>query len=183
MSGIRHELNVDDKQLRFAATKLLQSGGNLRPAFKSIGEAMLRSTDERFRNQVDPQGQPWKPLAASTLKRKRGPKILTESHQLRNSMTYKADDEKLQVGTNAVHAAIHQLGGTIRQRSRRQVLAFNKKGRFLGHKAASKRKTSVNVRIATIGPRLVRIPARPFLGVSAKDKDKVIAILKRHLER
>ena len=73
---------------------------------------MLRQTDERFTRQRDADGKPWKPLKPATLKHKKNPMILTESHHLRDSIRHQVSGgNTLRVGTNKVYGAIHQLGG------------------------------------------------------------------------
>lgn len=189
MSGVRVEVTVDDRELRAGLTELLARGRDLGAAFKSIGEMMLRSTDNRFRDQVDPEGAPWLPIdpAWRDQKRRRGhiQKILQMRGRLRGSITYKDSNDRIAVGTNVVYAAIHQLGGEIDQAARTQVLAFrgpaNKPGRFISREKAGKSRKAVTIRIATIKARTITMPARPYLGLSGQDRERVVKILTRHL--
>jgi len=183
MSGIRINYTIQDQPVRQLLAKLLRAGKNLQPAMKSIGEYLLRATEERFSQEQDPQGRPWTPLAAATRKRKKGPKILTESGRMRGSIVYRAFKDRVVVGTNVVYAAIHQLGGEISQEARTQTLAFGKKG-FLSHKAARRRKKgAIKVRFAAMGARKFTIPARPFLGVNQEDIGVIKEILIDHLRQ
>lgn len=190
MSGIRVELDVDHRQIRGALAELAARGRSLQPAMRSIGEMMLRSTDDRFRDQVDPEGNRWQPISPAWKEQKRERKhlqdILQMRGRLRGSITYKAASDRVAVGSNVVYAAIHQLGGSIRQGARTQVLAFkgseNKPGKFMSRKAASRRKTAVTIRIASIQARTITMPARPYLGLSSQDRERVLTILMRHLE-
>ena len=100
------------------------------------------------------------PLAASTLARKRNRKILTETTRLRGSMAYRASSDQLEVGTNVVYGAIHQLGGG----------AHGRKGAWDF--------------LAEIGSKYVQdIPARPYLGLNDDDEHEILALLRDHLER
>ncbi len=83
---------------------------NLRPAFASMGEYMVRRTERNFKGEHDPDGVAWAPLSAAYKKRKRGTKILTESGRLRASITYSADGVRVVLGTNTKYARAHQMG-------------------------------------------------------------------------
>ncbi|PHJ59587.1 hypothetical protein VF14_08935 [Nostoc linckia z18] len=83
---------------------------NLRPAFASMGEYMVRRTERNFKGEHDPDGVAWAPLTAAYKKRKRGTKILTESGRLRASITYRADGVRVVLGTNIKYARAHQMG-------------------------------------------------------------------------
>lgn len=181
MSGIRVEVNVDDQALRRSMTELAARGRDLRAPLRSIGEAMLRSTDERFRQQRDPQGQPWAPLQPATLANKRNQRILTESGNLRGSINYRVGADRLEVGTPSVYGAIHQLGGEVQQKARTQVSAVTRKGQFKTKKAAGQGKKVTHIRFANIQARVIKMPARPYLGLSSADRERVATILARHL--
>ena len=111
MGGITLTVQVQDKEVRSLFTTLERRGGNTRIAMASIGEYMLRRTDERFSAEKDPEGNPWQPLSPETLKTKKHPKILTESSNLRSRIVYDADVTSVAIGTNVIYGAIHQLGG------------------------------------------------------------------------
>lgn len=188
--GVRVEVSVDDKQLRTAMTALLAKGRDLEPAMRSIGEMMLRSTDQRFRDQRDPEGKAWLPISPAWRDEKKRNKqlqtILQMRGRLRGSIAYHASNDRLAVGSKVVYAAIHQLGGSIQQGERRQTLAFHgkdetKPGKFISRDKASKAKTAVTIRFATIKARTITMPARPYLGLSKDDRERAAKILARHL--
>jgi phage virion morphogenesis protein len=176
---------VDDKAVNEALIDLQRNVSDLSPVMKVIGEYMVRSTEDRFNRQGPaPDGTPWKPLAVSTLKRKKHPKILTESGALRGDINYHLlGTLGVAIGTTGriPYAAIHQLGGTIAHKARVGVLAFKKKGGFMSRSDAGKRKTAVRVAFAHYGERQTKIPARPFLGVSAQDSAKIVGIISKYL--
>ena len=187
--GVQIRVEINDKAFRRALGRLKANAENLRPALKSIGEAMLRSTDDRFKNQVSPDGLPWTPLSRPWRAYKERKhyilKILQMRGRLRSSIVYQVGDDELAVGTNVIYAAIHQLGGEIRKGARKQTLAFKgsekKPGQFMSHQAAGRRKTAVTIRFANIGEHTVKMPARPFLGFSERDKRAALAIIREHL--
>lgn len=55
------------------------------PFLDVAGAFFLGRVEENFANEVDPLGQPWQPLKPATLKKKKGPSILTESGRFRSS--------------------------------------------------------------------------------------------------
>lgn len=88
--------------------------GNLYSPMVNIGEYLLMATDDRFEQEVDPDGAPWQPLTDYTLSLKRENKrilkILQSTGRLRGSITYLADETSVAVGTNVSYAPDHQLG-------------------------------------------------------------------------
>lgn len=106
---------------------------------------------QRFKQSKGPDGRRWK---TSVRAAQEGGKTLVQTAQLRNSIKVKSDETGFAVGTNAKHAATHQFGEpgrTIRAR-RAKALRFQIGGRWVSKK---------QVRI--------KIPARPFLGLSEED--------------
>lgn len=174
-SALKLDYRYDDRQVLRAMRRLQEVAGNLRPALVNIGELLVRSTEDRFRDQQDPEGSSWAPLSAATLKRKKGNKILTESRRLRDSIVYHAAGDALQVGTNVVYAAVHQFGSgaepaKIPAHERLVKQAFGKQLRY-----------PVWARVKGFS-RQQNIPARPFLGVSADDREQILEILQDHIE-
>ncbi|MCF6267625.1 MAG: phage virion morphogenesis protein [Desulfuromusa sp.] len=163
-------VRIEDDQLQRALNRVLKATGDLTPAMKAIGEHLLRSTEDNFRHEREPDGTPWKPLKVLSyhlgykLRKKKathtqsgsltaafsrylaGRKILTDSHELRNSIYYNAGRTSVAIGSGKVYAAIHQFGG--------------KAGR--GKK--------------------VTIPARPFLGIGSGDRKEILATIADHLK-
>lgn len=179
------KIKIDDAAVNQALGELAQKTNDFSPVMKIIGEYMVRSTENRFNRQGPaPDGSPWAPLAASTLKRKKHPKILTESGALRGDIHYGLlGTHGVAIGTSGriPYAAIQQLGGTITRKARIGVLAFKKKGGFLSRAAAGKQKTAVRVAFANYGARETQIPARPYLGVSTMDSEKIVGIVNRYI--
>jgi len=120
-------ITVHDEPVNQALNALAKKVKDPSPAMKIIGEYMLRSTENRFDSQGPaPDGSPWAPLKASTLRRKKHSKTLTETGHLRGSIRYQLQGPfSVAIGTNRVYAAIHQLGGktsptVIRNRKRKK---------------------------------------------------------------
>lgn len=163
------EIEVDDREIRGALSRLAGKVRNLLPAMKNIGEYLQRSTWERFDAQKDPSGKPWAPLKASTRLRKKTSKILIESSRLRDSIAYRANNDQVEVGTNVAYAAIHQLGGKTKAATIRPV---RKKALFW---------PGASHPVASVNHPGSEIPARPFLGVSDADRSEILDIVSDHV--
>ncbi|UXF57484.1 virion morphogenesis protein [Chromohalobacter phage YPCBV-1] len=162
MAGIELKHEIRDEQVAEMLGRMRRNVENLRPALLEIGEHLQGSVEERFRNETDPEGNPWEPLSDFTKANKRNDQILTESggSGLRGSIHYQAGRTSLEQGTNKIYGAIHQLGGTIRAKG--GALAIGRPG---GAFALVKQ---------------VTIPARPYLGLSDEDREVTDEILTRH---
>jgi phage virion morphogenesis protein len=123
-----------------------------------IGDILVSSSRQRFKDEEDPQGEKWK---TSIRAMEEGGQTLSKSSDLKNSINSKATSEGLAVGTNKIYAGTHQLGGkfTIRAKNHK-YLTFKYYGRWI-------RKTQVKI----------NMPARPFLGVSDKDNVEIKAAI------
>jgi phage gpG-like protein len=99
------------------------STANLRVGMESVGRAWLRLTDEGFKQERDPFGNPWQPLATRTIRKKaklgyrRPSAILQASGQMRKSFAFHATSRSVSIyNTRAAFpdgtdASIHQFGG------------------------------------------------------------------------
>lgn len=109
-------ITADTGQVNAALTSIVGRLRNPKPMYASIGELLLRRTQARFKEERDPSGRPWSPLAPSTLERKRKQgrilKILQERGDMRGSLTYQADDRGVTVGyaEDSPKAEVHQFG-------------------------------------------------------------------------
>jgi phage virion morphogenesis protein len=167
MSGVKMRITANDKAVVKFLSNLEKKLNNLTPVYKKIGNLVVNSSKENFRQGGRPET--WIPLADSTLlklmggkqgsQKKRGKgtqvkavnkladkKTLIESKRLMNSITYNAMNDNVNIGTNVVYGAIHQLGGQA--------------GR--GLKA--------------------NIPARPYLMVQDGDWEDIFDVINDHFE-
>ncbi|MDQ0454714.1 phage virion morphogenesis protein [Rhizobium paknamense] len=150
-----------------------------------VAAYLLTSTQQRFEQEIGPDGQKWKPLKARTasVRAGRGRKMRGTDHILRDtvrlysSLSTSSDASSATIGTNVEYAAIHQFGGVIRQTARSQKLSLkrirgSKKVRFV--KAGTKGATELE---AIIGAREITIPARPYLGINDADRAEIATII------
>lgn len=90
---------------------------NTTPAMEEIGAALVESTRERFDTETSPADVRWAPNSPVTLARKSGTKILTDSGDLRSSISARlwSAGKGVSVGSDLVYAAMMQFGGTKEQ--------------------------------------------------------------------
>ncbi len=130
---------------------------------KSIAEGLRTSTMERFRTEKDPEGKRWK---TSIRVEEGGGKTLTRTAKLKTSIRSTASAGGFAVGTNDIRAATLQFGDERTIRARRgPALRFKVDGKWVSKKEVH-----------------VRIPARPFLGISEDDEKEITRALTDALE-
>ena len=106
MAGVRLRVDVDDDVVR----RRLEELGALRIprlAWAEIGQTLVASTLDRFESGRGPDDVPWRP---SRRAREEGGQTLVDTSRLRDSIHHRASDDGVEIGTNVVYAAIHQLG-------------------------------------------------------------------------
>jgi phage virion morphogenesis protein len=156
MSSISVRLDGDTDKL----LAKLHTMGNVDKAgiMNAIAEGLRTSTVERFSKQESPDGAKWQPSIRVSQK---GGKSLILSSALRTSIKAESDSSGAAVGTNLVYAATHQFG------DERTIRA--KKSKYL--------KFQIGDKWVSVPSVHVRIPARPFLGVSKEDEEEIKEIL------
>ncbi|NCJ06671.1 phage virion morphogenesis protein [Synechococcales cyanobacterium C] len=112
MASITITLDADQAQ---AALDALQAANlNLSDAMDQIGEYMLLQTEERFKRQIDPEGNPWAPLSPEWLKYKERKnkilKILQMNGDLLRTIIYQSSPRSVEIGTNRIYGNVHQFG-------------------------------------------------------------------------
>ncbi|EGQ8129865.1 phage virion morphogenesis protein [Vibrio parahaemolyticus] len=114
MAGVRYSVRLNDSEIQKAINQLIKRGSNLTPAMMEIGEELLISHDQRFRDQKSPDGVPWAPLSETTksLKTKNVDTILVLNGLLRGTLNYQASSDNLLFGSPLEYAATHQFGRT-----------------------------------------------------------------------
>ena len=174
MPGISVSLKINDIGLQQRLSQLKEnfSAGSIQQALVNCGVQAQRSTQLTFAAEGRPTK--WPALAPATVRHKKKTghtKMLVDSSILKNSIVPVVEGNKMIIGTAVPYARIHQLGGEIHHTARKQVNAFNKKGKFLSHAKAANRKTPVKVHVSSIGAHDIKIPARPFLLFQPGDID------------
>ncbi len=157
MPGARIQIDVtgiDTAERRLA--QLAAAGRDLTPAMADIGDYLVRSTRERFRDEQDPDGNAWAPLSEFTrARKKRNPeKIGTEEGHLSGQIAFQASATDVLVGSGRIYAGTFQFGA--------------EKGAFGTTGAGSPIPWG-------------DIPARPFVGLSDADRDEITTLVVQYL--
>jgi len=178
MAGTHLTIAVEyqDAEVRAALAAMLRAVNPPGPVLRDLGEALLRSTDDRYRAQKGPDGQAWAPNSDTTLLRymdrggkgftKRGlvsaqgarrlgaKAILRDSGALQDTLRYQVHGDGLELGTNRVYGAAQQFG---------MVQGY-----------AGRTKRGAPIPWGTI-------PPRPYLGISGEDRETILDILRAAL--
>ena len=123
------------------------------PVMGAIADTMRSNAVLNFESETAPDGARWKPSQRAI---EDGGLTLTDTGQLRQSITAASDATSAIAGTNLVYAAIDQFGGPSR-----------------GRQSAR----SQNV------PKARVMPARPFMGFGDEDVVEIGRMLEDHLDR
>ena len=134
--------NISIEELVVKVNNMGKRAKNLSPVMKKISIDMKNKAMKNFRQEKDPDGNPWK-------KNRRGGKTLTKTSRLKHSIRPKSGDDYAMVGTNVKYAKIHQYGGKITPKNGKQLRFQYAKGKW-----ASKES--------------VIIPKRTFMGINKK---------------
>ena len=190
MAGTRVVLDIVTDEIGPAIERLLGfvGGKGMNLALDDIGEALLTSTRDRAAREVDPSGNAWAPLSPrykklKDKKRPGVPRLKFDNHMLGDQLSHQVINNDLFVGTNAKYGAIHQFGGSIQIAARSQLMGFHQDKRTgeVGNRFASRKKANFE-QWATLPAHEIKMPARPWLGLSTEDDAEALAILGDHLQ-
>ncbi|OOF65135.1 phage virion morphogenesis protein [Rodentibacter sp. Ppn85] len=158
MTAVNIELDI--KTLSRILDKAVARLSRPKLMFAEMGEELLAIHFARFTAQQAPDGTPWTPLKDwyRESKKKNADKILTLDGHLSGTLRYQASDTGVVFGSDRPYAAIHQFGGTV---TAKNAKALNVQGRPV---------------------KSVTIPARPWLGLSADDEQRLLEIARKHLK-
>jgi len=164
MTGSRIRIDADGiESVEQRLGALARAGRDLQPLFARIGEYLVASTKQRFRDEKSPDGAPWAPLSRATKarKKKNRDRILTLHGDLGSQIAWRASSAELLVGSDRIYAGTHQFGA--------------KKGQY-GTASGIQSRRSFSIPWGDI-------PARPFLGLSDRDRNAVADMVTDHLAR
>lgn len=172
MSGVSTRLTGLEAALG-ALGRASGQAANPRGLYENVGMSLVVSTQRRFELGVAPDGSPWPPSMRALAE---GGKTLIDSARLMQSVTYEATDSGVDVGTNVVYGAIHQLGGTIHQGARQQVIHFKRNSRTGRVKFAKANANATFAQKVDVDARTIVMPARPFLGIDQDDEREITTL-------
>lgn len=166
MTGATLSTSVDATEAARAFASLRSLMADTTPIMKAIGVGLVRDTQDRFMDAVDPDGKPWQPLSPGYAPIKKGPGILRAAGMrggLMGSITSRATADTVEVGTNKIYGAVHQFGATIVPKNASH-LVFEMAGGLVKAKS-------------------VTIPARPYLGIGPTDERTILETVVDALDR
>ncbi|HEV7345777.1 MAG TPA: phage virion morphogenesis protein [Devosia sp.] len=185
MAGVSH--NLGSNGALEALDRLERAADNPAGAYHRLGGHFITSTRRNFERETAPDGSKWAPLspryAASRVgrNRRRGfDHILNLIGRLQDSVNYNVLLDGVEWGSNLDYARPHQLGATINMPARSGTVNI-KNIRRKGNRFVRLGTQGGESRITAIRGHSVRIPARPFLGISDYDRAEVPAIIEDYL--
>lgn len=111
------KIDVNDKQVQTKLSAIARQLKQPRKLYGVLGETVKKLHKERFKQELSPEGKKWKALSPATveLKRKRGKsqRILRQDGYLSDKTAYNYDDKRLEFGSDAKYARLHQFGGQV----------------------------------------------------------------------
>lgn len=132
-------INLDDHHASEQLSRLLQNAQNSHSVMRGLAQELEAITADNFENESF-GGQAWTPKRFGT------GKILSDTGELRDSITSVASATSASIGTNLIYARIHHFGGTIRPKNGSHLVFATPNG-FAKVKS-------------------VALPSRPFLPIS-----------------
>jgi phage virion morphogenesis protein len=166
MAGATFEIKSNSDEVQGLINQLEKKLGNLTPALRDIAEHLQNSTQQRFVDQVAPDGTPWAKLQPSyqRIKPKHKDRILFLEGELEKNFNSAINNNELKFGTNIPYAAHHQFGTkpyTITPKSKKALAFGGVVVKKVNHPG---------------------LPARPFLGLSSADNEEILRLLSEHLQ-
>lgn len=157
-----------DEAVQAEIKRLAARVGSPRPILGAIGEILVDSTTKRFASGVGPDGKKWKRNAPSTIarylaafgnsRRRQGTKrpLIGETLALSTTISWNVSGRTLSVGSPMIYAGVQHVGA--------------RRGEF----GATRRGSPIP---------WGDIPARPFLGLTAEDREDILDSLREMLDR
>lgn len=202
------KITVDKSLAEAALVQLREAAGDRAAMLAICGELMRTSVARTFREEGSPAGS-WPQLAPSTRRDKRytaGHKLLILSGRLFASISYLVSGDTLTIGTDVVHAAVHQfgsrdwMGGAAGPRTREQVMNIgpyaglrrvrlgtgkhqveDRNGRVMLRRARLQGPEAAKPFNVSAHTRRQNIPARPFLVFRPEDPGRLTRGIESYL--
>jgi phage virion morphogenesis protein len=188
MAGVTHTL--DDEAFRAELDRIQRAAESPLGAYHALGAHFVFSTQRNFETETAPDGTPWQRLSPRTAnarvgKGRRGTDhILRQTVRLYRSISYQAFDNAVEWGTNVVYGRIHQLGGAVEMPARQATISLKRirtKGDGIRSRFARSGAKGATERLVNVRGHTIRIPARPYLGISAADRTAVPEVIADYL--
>lgn len=157
------KITLNDTQALTKINQLAQKLQDRHQLYGIFGETLRSRHRDRMKAQLTPDGSKWKPLQSWYSSTKSSNRVLHKTGELQNTLAYNILPNGLEFGSNRPYAAIHHFGGVIKPK-RKKALMLGANAQFGFAKQ-------------------VKIPARPWLGVSNKDGDVLLKKTENYLRK
>lgn len=167
MPGVTLTLELDDLAPRAALARAVSGAEDMTELMDQIGTVLVNGAVERIaETNVGPDGTPWQQSHRAA---KTGGKTLHDSGMLMRSINAHAAPRQVAVGSNLPYAGAHQEGMEIEMPERQATLyrLKDEDGR-VGNRFVSAASSNVQQEV-TISAHTLKLPARPYLGVSNEE--------------
>jgi phage gpG-like protein len=179
MTGAAFTFNFDDGPVIAGLDRLQAALEENAGLLRIIGAYGRDSTVRRMESQTAPDGTPWTPLnPAYAAIKPAGYDILYLHGDLRNSQTFRAGVGEVSWGSPMVYAAAQQFGAVIVPKNAK-ALSFVLGDTF----GAGAGKLYGLTQGVLVQVKSVTIPARPYLGLSAEDREEITLLAEEYLMR
>ncbi|MGH1416891.1 MAG: phage virion morphogenesis protein [Pelagimonas sp.] len=170
---IRQDVTTDE--ITTALARMVEAYDDLTPLNQDIGVFMLESTKQNFVAGTSPDGTPWAPKSMATMDAYRRSEakgangavpvqpLIGVSKALSTTISYEADPEGVNWGSNQIYAAVMQMGAQAGEFGAR--IGKDKNGRDF-----------------MMSIPWGDIPARPFLGIGPEDETGILEIIEDYLK-
>jgi len=163
-------IDVDDTLARAWFGELLKRGDDLQPLMRDIGEILTKSTQQRFRDGVGPDGIAWEPLADGS-----GRTPLLDTGRMRDEIFPSSGEDWVEISAAAKQARWHQEGVKAKDRliaPRKAEINLDEQGRVIPLAEGQHRKMQ---RVSGPARKFTHpgLPARPFIGLSEDDREAI----------
>lgn len=188
MAGV--SFRIQDQELEALLARVDRVAERPVGALHAIGAHFVFSTQRNIETETAPDGTRWPPLSPRTANRRIGRRLRGYDHMLRvtnrlyGSISYAATDRAIEWGSNLEYARIHQLGGTISIPERTgtvHLARIRQKGGGVRTRFVRRDRKNAEERQVRIGSHQIRVPARPYLGISDSDRAAVPEIIADYL--
>lgn len=169
------QVTLDDEAAQTAFARLVQAGTQMQPLMQEIGEFLAETTKQRFQTSTGPDGHRWAPNTETTyvnlLGRYKG--SFGKTGKISAAGSRRASGKKPLIGETGA------LSTTINYRAGSDFVEIGSPMVYAGVQQFGAKARSFTGGKAPWGD----IPARPFLGLSASDRDGLLDITGDYLER
>ena len=165
-------------ELIYKFKRMQEKAKDMTPAMKKISASMATKIRMCFKNEKDPEGNPWTKSHRAT--RDSG-MSLADTGRLKGSINYKYTGTRAAAGTNVKYARVMHFGakkGAFGSHNVTQIVSP-----FTRTRKGRQERVRRHTRDRTILSPFNDVPSRKFVGMTNQDKENYLNIIKEELEK